>query len=135
MSTTPQHVLDALARVCGYHDGPDCEHCAEAIKHRLGKFGMTPEQLLADINLYDTDYPEWERQVRERIARRHEKAEESATRATDSAELPSLRDLAAQALHRVDCGCKHPDDHTPEVWPYYEEMADAVLAVIDEETP
>ena len=47
-----------LAQVCGYHTGPGCEHCAEALAYRRER-GWTDEQILADALLFRDDYPTW----------------------------------------------------------------------------
>lgn len=66
--TTPE-LTTALAGVCGYHEGDDCQICAEVLQHRRGK-GWTDAEILADIELYRTDFGAWCARVRERSAAR-----------------------------------------------------------------
>lgn len=54
----------ALAEVCGYHE-PDCEHCAETLAWKRDR-GWTDAEILADIELYRTDFEAWAAKVRER---------------------------------------------------------------------
>ena len=66
-----QHVLliTALADVCGYHQGDDCTHCADVLKHRRG-LGWTDPEIIADIQLYRSDFDAWADKVRARAASR-----------------------------------------------------------------
>lgn len=62
---TRAEVAAALADVCGYHEGDACTHCAEVLDiHR--ERGWTDTQVLADIELYRTDFRTWAIKVRER---------------------------------------------------------------------
>jgi hypothetical protein len=51
-------LLAAAASVCGYHDGPDCEHCREAITYQLER-GRSEDDIVADMTLYRDDFPAW----------------------------------------------------------------------------
>lgn len=53
-----QELVDLLASVCGYHDGPDCGHCTDALIHARSK-GWTDEQVIADIQMYANDRAGW----------------------------------------------------------------------------
>lgn len=65
--TTSQAVAAALAEVCGYHEGDNCQHCAEALLWRYER-GWTDADLLADIELYRTDFNAWADKTRGRLA-------------------------------------------------------------------
>jgi hypothetical protein len=53
----------ALAEVCGYHEGEGCEHCAETLAWKRDR-GWTDAEILADIELYRTDFEAWADRVR-----------------------------------------------------------------------
>ncbi len=55
----------ALAEVCGYHPGDGCEHCADTLKRHRDQ-GWTDAEIVADIDLYRTDFAAWADKVRER---------------------------------------------------------------------
>ncbi len=58
-----------LAQVCGYHDGPDCQHCADTYRHKSQRKGWTDEQITADVLLYRDNRPAWyQRHVDQAIA-------------------------------------------------------------------
>jgi len=61
---TAQQVREALATVCGYHDGSDCQHCADTYAHAQLRKGKSDAEILADVELYRTDWPAWEAKVR-----------------------------------------------------------------------
>jgi hypothetical protein len=56
-----------LADECGYHEGDNCQHCAEVLRHLRAR-GWTDAEILADIDLYRTDLAAWEAKVRARAA-------------------------------------------------------------------
>lgn len=57
-------VRRALADVCGYHTGPDCQHCADTYAHAQLHKGMSDDDILRDIELYRTNFGAWEQKVR-----------------------------------------------------------------------
>lgn len=62
----PAALAALLAAACGYHTGPACEMCADAVARRREK-GWTDEQITDDVTLYLHDRPEWYRQAAERV--------------------------------------------------------------------
>jgi hypothetical protein len=60
-----------LAEACGWHIGPDCDLCADAVAHRRD-WGWTDQQIVDDVSLYLRNRPEWYRLAVERAETRRQ---------------------------------------------------------------
>ncbi|MBM0275118.1 DUF6085 family protein [Micromonospora tarensis] len=84
-------VLAALAAACGYHDGPDCEHCVDTL-NRVRDKGMTDAQILADLELFRVDHNLWADVTRLRIELERATTERVALVLTSLGMTPTVDD-------------------------------------------